>query len=67
MHKITLTAVLLLSATLPGWASKIEGLSFLKDSQPTGTIDKEHKHKAYYPRFGLRPSYIRVAQTRMIR
>jgi hypothetical protein len=47
MHKITLAAVLLLATTLPATASKIEGSTILKDSQPTGTIDKEHKHQAY--------------------
>jgi hypothetical protein len=26
---------------------KIEGSTVLKDSQQTGTIDKEHKHQAY--------------------
>ena len=47
MHKITLAAVLILATTLPALASKIEGSTTLKDSQPTGTIDKEHKHQAY--------------------
>jgi hypothetical protein len=47
MHKITLVALLILATTLPASASKIEGSTILKDSQPTGTIDKEHKHQAY--------------------
>lgn len=47
MHKITLAAVLLLATALTASASKIEGSTVLKDSQPTGTIDKEHKHQAY--------------------
>jgi hypothetical protein len=47
MHKISLVAILLFAIVLPASASKIEGSSVLKDSQPTGTIDKEHKHQAY--------------------
>ena len=44
------TAVILGLATLltlPACAAKIKGTSTLKDSQPTGTKDKEHKHQAY--------------------
>jgi len=33
--------------TLPACAAKIKGTTTLKDSQPTGTTDKEHKHQAY--------------------
>jgi gentisate 1,2-dioxygenase len=47
MHKVTLAAVLLLATTLRASASKIEGSTTLKDSQPIGTVDKEHKHQAY--------------------
>jgi hypothetical protein len=28
-------------------AKKVEGTTILKDSQPTGTTDKEHEHQAY--------------------
>jgi hypothetical protein len=47
MHKSAPAAILLLAMTLPASASKIEGSTTLKDSQPTGSIDKEHKHQAY--------------------
>src|SRR5271170_3165236 len=47
MHKTILAAILLFAMTLSASASKIEGSTILKDSQPTGTIDKEHKHQAY--------------------
>jgi hypothetical protein len=47
MHKTVLAAILLLAQTFPALASKIEGSTILKDSQPTGIIDKEHKHQAY--------------------
>jgi hypothetical protein len=33
--------------TLPSFADKIKGETTLKDSQPHGTTDKEHKHQAY--------------------
>ncbi len=47
MHKVTTTAALILAMALPALASKIEGTTTLKDSQPTGMPDKEHKHQAY--------------------
>jgi hypothetical protein len=47
MHKSALTAALVLTLAIPASASKIEGSSTLKDFQPTGTTDKEHKHQAY--------------------
>jgi hypothetical protein len=47
MHKVSLAAILLIAIALPASASKIEGSTVLKDSQPTGTIDKEHKHQVY--------------------
>ena len=50
MRKATNAAILGLATlltTLPTSASKIEGTTTLKDSQPTGTPDKEHKHQAY--------------------
>ncbi len=37
----------ILSLTLPSFADKIKGDTTLKDSQPYGTKDKEHKHQAY--------------------
>jgi hypothetical protein len=47
MHKISITIALLLALTIPASADKLKGSSTLKDSQPTGTTDKEHKHQAY--------------------
>jgi hypothetical protein len=47
MHKSVLTAAIVLTLVIPASASKIEGSSTLKDFQPTGTTDKEHKHQAY--------------------
>jgi hypothetical protein len=48
MYKVTLTAAaIVLAMAVPASASKIKGKSVLKDSQPTGTVDKEHKHQAY--------------------
>lgn len=47
MRKTTFTAALVIVLTLPALAAKIEGTTTLKDSQPTGQPDKEHKHQAY--------------------
>jgi hypothetical protein len=48
MRKVTLAASLLLVVTLPAFAGKkLEGTMTLKDSQPYGIKDKEHKHQAY--------------------
>ena len=50
MRKVTTAAILgiaTIAATIPASASKSEGTTTLKDSQPTGTPDKEHKHQAY--------------------
>jgi hypothetical protein len=48
MRKATLTTVLLLAATVPAFAGhKIEGNAILRDLQPYGIKDKEHKHTAY--------------------
>jgi len=46
MRKAILAAAIL-SITLPAVADKIKGDTTLKDSQPFGTKDKEHKHQAY--------------------
>jgi hypothetical protein len=35
------------ATTLPSFAEKIKGDTTLKDNQPFGTKDKEHKHQAY--------------------
>jgi uncharacterized protein YcfJ len=44
-HAITFLALLI---TLPALADKrVQGNTTLKDSQPTGTQDKHHKHQAY--------------------
>jgi hypothetical protein len=40
-------AIALLAFTLPSFAEKIKGDAPLKDVQPFGTKDKEHKHQAY--------------------
>ncbi|WP_158750669.1 hypothetical protein [Acidobacterium sp. S8] len=44
-----LAAVILLAvSTIPVFADKkMQGTSVLKDSQPAGTTDKQHKHQAY--------------------
>jgi hypothetical protein len=49
MRKLHVAALLALSvAAMPALADKkLEGTTTLKDSQPTGTKDKEHKHQAY--------------------
>ena len=50
MRKASSSAILgvaLFTLTLPSLADKIKGDATLKDSQPTGTTDKEHKHQAY--------------------
>jgi hypothetical protein len=36
-----------LLTTLPSFAAKIQGESTLKDNQPYGTKDTEHKHQGY--------------------
>jgi hypothetical protein len=40
-------AALLFVMTLPALAAKITGSTTLKDSQPYGSKDKEHKHQGY--------------------
>jgi hypothetical protein len=48
MHRATLAAVSLFVMSLPAFAGdKLEGTTTLKDSQPYGVTDKEHKHQAY--------------------
>jgi hypothetical protein len=47
MRKVTFTTALVIAMTLSAQASKIEGTTTLKDSQPTGQPDKDHKHQAY--------------------
>src|SRR5277367_2200826 len=49
MRKALSAAILTIAllTTLPSFADKIKGDSTLKDSQPYGTIDKEHKHQGY--------------------
>ena len=46
MRNLSIAAILI-AITISAAASKIEGSTTLKDSQPTGTTDKEHKHQAY--------------------
>ena len=47
MRKVTITAAVLLAVALPALGKKTEGTTTLKDSQPAGIPDKEHKHQAY--------------------
>jgi len=48
MRKFQAIAWVALSMTMPALADKkIEGTTTLKDSQPTGTKDKQHKHQTY--------------------
>jgi hypothetical protein len=47
MYKAHLAAILVLASAVSASASKLKGSTVLKDSQPTGTIDKEHKHQMY--------------------
>lgn len=50
MRKASSSAILgvaLFTLTLPSLADKIKGDATLKDSQPYGNKDKEHKHQAY--------------------
>jgi hypothetical protein len=50
MHRGTQAAILTIvsiAIALPALADKIKGPSTLKDFQPYGTKDKEHKHQAY--------------------
>ncbi|WP_433968025.1 hypothetical protein [Tunturiibacter gelidiferens] len=50
MHRTATTAILALAAiaaTLSASAAKLNGSAALKDLQPFGTTDKEHKHQAY--------------------
>ncbi len=50
MHKAakaTIFAIATIAMTLPASADKLKGSSTLKDFQPFGTTDKDHKHQAY--------------------
>jgi uncharacterized protein YcfJ len=48
MQKVTLATAFLFALTLSAFAgNKLEGTTTLKDSQPYGVKDKEHKHQAY--------------------
>jgi hypothetical protein len=50
MRKVITAAILgiaTFAATIPASAARLSGNTTLKDSQPTGTKDKEHKHQAY--------------------
>jgi hypothetical protein len=49
MRKAPSAAILTIAllTTLPSFADKIKGDSTLKDSQPYGTKDAEHKHQGY--------------------
>jgi uncharacterized protein YcfJ len=48
MQKVTLATIFLCLISLPAFAGKkLEGTATLKDFQPYGVKDKEHKHQAY--------------------
>src|ERR1700761_1844427 len=49
MRKAQSAAILTIAllTALPSFADKIKGETTLKDSQPYGTKDKEHKHQGY--------------------
>jgi hypothetical protein len=47
MRRFASVALLVMTAIPAFAAKKVEGTTILKDSQPTGTTDKEHKHQAY--------------------
>jgi hypothetical protein len=47
MRRFASIALLVMTAIPAFAAKKVEGTTTLKDSQPTGTTDKEHKHQAY--------------------
>src|SRR5437660_10592477 len=50
MHRTAITAILGLAAiatTLSASAAKLNGSAALKELQPFGTTDKQHKHQAY--------------------
>jgi hypothetical protein len=50
MRKAIPSAILgltIFATTLPAFPAKLKGASTLKDSQPAGTPDKDHKHQAY--------------------
>jgi hypothetical protein len=48
MRKLNAIALMVLSCAIGATAgSKIQGSAPLKDFQPTGTPDKEHKHQQY--------------------
>jgi hypothetical protein len=50
MHRTATTAIVALAAiaaTLSASAAKLNGSAALRDLQPFGTTDKEHKHQAY--------------------
>jgi hypothetical protein len=47
MRRFASVALLVMTAIPAFAAKKVEGTTILKDSQPTGTTDKEHKHQVY--------------------
>ena len=47
MRRYASIALLVMTAIPAFAAKKVEGTTILKDSQPTGTTDKEHKHQVY--------------------
>jgi hypothetical protein len=47
MLKQTAVAILIFATIFPVSASRPRGTRILKDSQPIGSIDKDHKHQTY--------------------
>ena len=47
MRRFASVALLVMTAIPAFAAKKVEGTTILKDSQPTGTTDKEHKRQVY--------------------
>jgi hypothetical protein len=45
--KAMIFTIATIGMTLPAFAEKLKGPATLKDFQPFGTTDKEHKHQAY--------------------
>ena len=47
MRKAVTSALLIMTIGIPALAAKNKGSTTLKDFQPFGTTDKQHKHQAY--------------------
>jgi hypothetical protein len=47
MRRVATSAVLIIAIAVPAFAKKFKGSSTLKDSQPSGHVDKQHKNQTY--------------------